>query len=177
MQNFDHIFVAVHAEAAPALLPYDASLDEDCAWTSQWYFTLLASALFRHHVLMLPSVVVINPSHSNYPKDNCIAHMTNVSAYLRASVPVASQGCFPDAVNGMIVLPDRVAHSSYIPWGSARRKGDGSASVSYSGATLASVSSCDDLPAARALQRPSAADAPWCVGCTDIEAWGSSLSW
>ena len=52
-----------------------------------------------------------------------------------------------DAVSGMIVLPDRVAHSSYLPWGAAQRKRNGANFVSYLHRTLASIQSCDDLPA------------------------------
>ena len=50
--GFDHIFMAVHNEAALALLPYDTSFDSENAWVSQWRLSLLAAALCRNHVLL-----------------------------------------------------------------------------------------------------------------------------
>merc|ERR1712232_1547902 len=89
----DHIFVAVHAEAAPLLLPYDTSLDRPCNWASQWYLTVLASALFRNHVLMLPSMRGANPVHANYSRFDCLANFGGLSSRLRSKLPNRTRNC------------------------------------------------------------------------------------
>eukprot|EP00929_Paragymnodinium_shiwhaense_P100665 TRINITY_DN63175_c0_g1_i1.p1 TRINITY_DN63175_c0_g1~~TRINITY_DN63175_c0_g1_i1.p1 ORF type:complete len:574 (-),score=115.85 TRINITY_DN63175_c0_g1_i1:8-1729(-) len=166
--HFDHIFIAVHTEAADHLLPYDTALDMDCAWTSQWILTLLATALYRRHVLVLPGFRVINPHHSKYPKDACIARMTEASGKLRGMVrPLESRSCIPDPISGAVMLPGgrRAAHFQYLPIRSpALRKGHGAARVNYTEASLSRVEPCDGEVFAESGRLPYYAS--WCRGCS-----------
>eukprot|EP00928_Gymnodinium_smaydae_P015627 TRINITY_DN15790_c0_g2_i1.p1 TRINITY_DN15790_c0_g2~~TRINITY_DN15790_c0_g2_i1.p1 ORF type:complete len:569 (-),score=110.70 TRINITY_DN15790_c0_g2_i1:137-1765(-) len=168
--HFDHIFVAVHSEAAPALLPYASELDGACAWVSQWRLSLLATALFRRRVALLPSVRVLNPSHSKYPKDECLARMANASAELRGKAPPEAAGCFPAPVAGLVHLAGSVRRFAYVSLGDAEKKGTGALEANYSRATLAAVASCDDEVFAEAVRAEELAGsglaAPECQGCS-----------
>eukprot|EP00747_Dinoflagellata_sp_TGD_P089251 gnl/TRDRNA2_/TRDRNA2_164255_c0_seq2.p1 gnl/TRDRNA2_/TRDRNA2_164255_c0~~gnl/TRDRNA2_/TRDRNA2_164255_c0_seq2.p1 ORF type:complete len:499 (-),score=102.42 gnl/TRDRNA2_/TRDRNA2_164255_c0_seq2:221-1501(-) len=179
--NFDHIFVAVHKDAISKLLPYDANFDRTCAWVSQWVFTVIASALFRNHVLMLPSVYINNPRHAKYPRDNCLQQMANASTIIREYVPKESRSCIPEPMHAGVYMPDddgngnapggggNVRASNYLPWGTAKKMNSGSEAVNYSVATLTEVTSCDAEPTVKALSRPSYA--AWCRGCTFVESF------
>eukprot|EP00929_Paragymnodinium_shiwhaense_P051582 TRINITY_DN25938_c0_g1_i2.p1 TRINITY_DN25938_c0_g1~~TRINITY_DN25938_c0_g1_i2.p1 ORF type:complete len:540 (-),score=123.64 TRINITY_DN25938_c0_g1_i2:331-1950(-) len=168
--QFDHICLAIHAEAAPALLPYEPEYDGSCNWVSQWKLTALASGIYRDHVLVLPTVRVLNPAHSKYAKDECMKHMAKVSEELRAEAPPGSQSCFPDPIHAVVKLQNVDGkvhqHGSYIPWGHARRK---EASVDYTSRTLQTTGNCDDEAYIESLESP--AYAPWCRGCEAAEAW------
>eukprot|EP00747_Dinoflagellata_sp_TGD_P078099 gnl/TRDRNA2_/TRDRNA2_159899_c0_seq1.p1 gnl/TRDRNA2_/TRDRNA2_159899_c0~~gnl/TRDRNA2_/TRDRNA2_159899_c0_seq1.p1 ORF type:complete len:494 (+),score=71.67 gnl/TRDRNA2_/TRDRNA2_159899_c0_seq1:174-1655(+) len=168
---FDHIFLAVHADAIPNLLPYDVTFDRPCAWVSQWTFTLLASALFKDHVLMLPSVRVVNTRHGSYRKEQCFDEMVKASERLRAAAPPAAQNCFPDPLHSGLVLPEvpeldrQVQAHNYVPWGSPRRHAE---DADYANRTLESLSGCDDEVLVSALKEPSPAS--WCRGCDMAES-------
>eukprot|EP00927_Polykrikos_kofoidii_P002305 TRINITY_DN10889_c0_g2_i1.p1 TRINITY_DN10889_c0_g2~~TRINITY_DN10889_c0_g2_i1.p1 ORF type:complete len:506 (-),score=68.54 TRINITY_DN10889_c0_g2_i1:167-1684(-) len=162
--NFDHIFLAIHTEAASALLPYDTRFDQSCWWVSQWITTKLALAFFRNHVLLLTSVIVRNPTHSTYNRNACWAQMTAASRRLQDSSPTAAKSCFAGEGRYEVVWRhDTVRAQSYLPWGVAQKRGQGLGLANYSGANLARVASCDGEDTARAVQQPIIDD--WCRGC------------
>eukprot|EP00929_Paragymnodinium_shiwhaense_P052538 TRINITY_DN26316_c0_g1_i4.p1 TRINITY_DN26316_c0_g1~~TRINITY_DN26316_c0_g1_i4.p1 ORF type:complete len:313 (-),score=58.87 TRINITY_DN26316_c0_g1_i4:581-1519(-) len=104
---FDHIFLAVHVQAAERLLPYDTSYDKDCSWVSQWHLTLQSNSLYKGHTLVLPSFRIRNPGHADYPRFNCYHHMAAASARLRARAPPgggADKTCFPDPPFGNVLF-------------------------------------------------------------------------
>mmetsp|Transcript_141165 Transcript_141165/g.451218 ORF Transcript_141165/g.451218 Transcript_141165/m.451218 type:complete len:555 (-) Transcript_141165:25-1689(-) len=175
--DYDHIFVAVHADAAAALLPYNGSLDGSCWWVSQWRFTLLSLALFRNHVLLFPSMLVSNPVHSSYGKELCEDYMLQATERLRFEAPPAARDCFPDPVRRHILFrgleatallgsvgegtPDDadvilIGEKSYLPWGRPsappRRPSGGSLATRYGEVSLPALAgSCAAEPMARAL--------------------------
>eukprot|EP00933_Yihiella_yeosuensis_P019105 TRINITY_DN15505_c0_g1_i1.p1 TRINITY_DN15505_c0_g1~~TRINITY_DN15505_c0_g1_i1.p1 ORF type:complete len:393 (-),score=41.50 TRINITY_DN15505_c0_g1_i1:60-1169(-) len=150
--NFDHTLMAVHAEAAPRILPYNASLDATCWWVALRSVTLLSLALFRNHVLLFPAVQVTNPSHSEYSKVNCQRQEDSQAAFLRSLAPPHAQNCFPDSLHGL----------RYFPWGVASSK---SKDVSYANATVDMLSSCGNEPVLALAPRPA-----WCQDCDTEES-------
>lgn len=176
ISRFDHIFVALHSDAARHLLPYDSSLDATCWWTSQKALASVAAALFRGHVLLFPSVRVHNPNHGSYPKSNCTAEYKQVLQRFRAQAPPDAQSCFPDPVGGaeMVAMFDQLVDGRDInlPWGVATRKG----AMDYTNASLAGVS-CREEDVVRSLEYPAAVwldgvpSSSWCRACSPGEAF------
>lgn len=168
--SFDHIFLAVHAEAAVSLLPYDAENDSRCRLASQWKLTAIASALFRNHVLMLPSVRVLNPVHSKYRKDDCLQEMISITDQLRERAPPAVRSCFPELSHYSI----KFRYGAYrgtlwkYSWGTAHRKNNGD---NYAAVAMDTITPCDDEDLVQILESPFIA--AWCRGCDTEEAFFS----
>jgi len=140
---FDDIFVAVHADAAPALLPYETDRDRKCSWVSQWIFKLTACALFRNHTLMFPALRVHNPEHSLYPRQDCFLAFGNASQRLRDLAPSSAGDCLPDPLaRGYLFAHGKLGPTAYLPWGTAKRKSGDAGAVDYTRASVSSVSSC-----------------------------------
>lgn len=168
--NFDHIVLAVHSDASAGLLPYKTEYDADCWWTSQWTLNLLAGALFRNHVLMIPAVNVLNEKHSTPPA--CTEHLQQASARARETVHADVRSCFPDPQPSVIQLPTGQQKSQYLPWGTAQKRR--SAATQYSTVSMGNISPCDDEVALKALQQESSFS--WCVGCDTLFALQSMIA-
>eukprot|EP00929_Paragymnodinium_shiwhaense_P079930 TRINITY_DN41674_c0_g1_i1.p1 TRINITY_DN41674_c0_g1~~TRINITY_DN41674_c0_g1_i1.p1 ORF type:complete len:482 (-),score=96.84 TRINITY_DN41674_c0_g1_i1:743-2188(-) len=177
MWAFDHIFMAVHGEAARVLLPYDTSWDETCYWVSQWVLTSLASALYRNHILLLPAARIYNPEHSKYPQANCPEQFGAASRRLRAAAPPAARSCILDLPQYfMVMMPEGVQPTYLLPWGAARQKTIADSSVNYTSADLSKLEPCHDEPTSQALMAPTSywqlpreAATSWCRECSDAE--------
>eukprot|EP00930_Biecheleria_cincta_P051000 TRINITY_DN36159_c0_g1_i1.p1 TRINITY_DN36159_c0_g1~~TRINITY_DN36159_c0_g1_i1.p1 ORF type:complete len:367 (-),score=31.51 TRINITY_DN36159_c0_g1_i1:252-1352(-) len=170
VHNYDDILLAVHADVAAKLLPFDTQLDAEtgCALLSHWKFKLLANAIYRDHNLLDSSSKIDNEEHrADY--STCIVHVHKVAERLQLSTPKSLHRCFfdPPVAAVYIKLPGGLASTVYFRWGSAKRKSEGQSVVNYTAATLESARPCDDEPAVASL-----ADR-WgelCYGCTVLEA-------
>eukprot|EP00931_Biecheleriopsis_adriatica_P095060 TRINITY_DN68692_c0_g1_i1.p1 TRINITY_DN68692_c0_g1~~TRINITY_DN68692_c0_g1_i1.p1 ORF type:complete len:345 (-),score=60.97 TRINITY_DN68692_c0_g1_i1:37-969(-) len=169
--HFEHFFLAVHAEAVPALLPYDLSLDESCPWTSHRAFMQRAAALFRDHVLYLPDVLLQSSRYSEQREPSCLSEFASASQALRTYAAPGAQNCFPGPLQTFAQLPD--GQPFLWAWGQgARRKTSPSgASMDYTRASFAGLEPCldEDELVERALQQESVAW--WCKGCTVSRAF------
>ena len=65
---WDHLMVAFHRDALPALLPYWTGMDTESWWFSQRIVTVLASAHFHHHRLQFNAVAAMNTQHRWNPE-------------------------------------------------------------------------------------------------------------
>eukprot|EP00929_Paragymnodinium_shiwhaense_P063008 TRINITY_DN31507_c0_g1_i2.p1 TRINITY_DN31507_c0_g1~~TRINITY_DN31507_c0_g1_i2.p1 ORF type:complete len:318 (+),score=40.86 TRINITY_DN31507_c0_g1_i2:841-1794(+) len=138
--------------------------------------SILASALYKDHVLLLPSVRVDNPMHSRYPRDYCTPLFANASEQLRQKAPPAAHSCLPDPLPPSVLkLPTGgVTVGSYLPWGKAKRKLPASTNsskvvdpVSYRGASLDKIEACEEEASVKAMSQMTAAT--WCIGCSPGE--------
>merc|ERR1712048_533599 len=79
----DQMFVAVHREASQLIFPLDAELDMVDAMISQWNMSVMASLLFRGHILLYKGLQVRNPLHGRDPDQQVQFQMESVSAKIR----------------------------------------------------------------------------------------------
>ena len=179
--DFDHILWAVHAEAAPALLPFDnTSSDQQCVWLSPWKISILASVLFKNHVLISPSMLVGNAEHAVYPKSDCQLLKTSMALRLRSTAPRKLQDCFVDPMNqGVLVLSEELAethlevtnHFANLPWGSACLKRASIFNQSY-GMLEDQLPDCDEQELVSKLLHRRLSDT-WCQNCSLPQALSS----
>ena len=79
MYGFDHLLMAVHTDAADALLPYSLELEDVSWWYSEYVVNLAAAGLFGpHYVVQLHAVFAETYRHGyvRCPRDSlCCGHV------------------------------------------------------------------------------------------------------
>ena len=155
VNNFDHLVIAVHADASQWLLPYVTELDNECQWVSQWRFTSLANALFPENTLLTHKLSVRNPNHAGYSKERCLELMLNVTLELRKDFE-DFQSCFLEPSNKALVVDGVPRLMAYLPWFSASKR-----HFNYSEPR---PKSCDDQPVVKATVVEKG-NYSWCHGC------------
>jgi hypothetical protein len=69
--NFDHILIAIRAEAATMFLPTETRFDSECWWLGQSIWAMVARAFYHEHTIQVNSITT--HSTQNRPLEDSIA--------------------------------------------------------------------------------------------------------
>jgi hypothetical protein len=96
--NFDHIFVAIRAEAATMFLPTETRFDSECWWLGQSIWAMVARAFYHERTIQVNSVTTY--SMQNRPLEDSIPSPPPAApdGSERASLPAVGQETSPPAV-------------------------------------------------------------------------------
>lgn len=107
---FDHMFIAYHREAVDVLFPWVTELDGLCVWHSQWIQMLEHALFLRNHLLLLPSLRVVDQKHRPYPKS---CSFGSVTLKFKAALAPKHHHCIPPHVR---------EYPRYTAFGETRKK-------------------------------------------------------